>query len=329
MSEKKAKRIKGLVLCVLVFLCLFSSAAYGEKADLSRTSTLTACYHTKGYSGVNDVVNIYRIADITEQYTFSEIAPFNAYPTADINKLDADGARSTAYTLASYAAVNELKPTATKKTDETGSAFFSDLKAGVYLVVLENVPQEGSDEKQSSYSAQPVLVALPNREEGTNRFIYDVTLNAKPAISVTYKRVLKIWENDTPQVRPESIKVQLYARKSEDINGKYVPFEDPIVLSRENNWQYVWPMLPTGYEWQLEELDVPAGYSVSVVPQGSTMAVVNTFENPPPPVPPDDRGDIPVTGTTWYLVPFLVCFGLIFLIIGVLLSRKEESFYEK
>lgn len=332
MMKSKLKGLSSLILCSILTLCLILTA-YAQTPDFNKTATLTACFRSENYTGSNDCVRLYYIAEISENYTFVRVEPFKNYPTVDMNDLDSEGARSCAYTLAGYIAAKNIPPTAEARTDESGNAVFNNLKLGVYLVVFENVPQGGNEENPPVYSAQPVLIALPNVEEGSDSLIYDVTVNAKPSISQTLRRVMKIWENDSEQSRPQNVKIQLYSKKAGDMQGLYQPFGEPVVLSRENGWQYIWQALPTGCLWQVQELDVPRGYTVSAVPQGTTVTFTNTFTKPPqePPhsdTPPDGGEDIPVTGTTWYLVPFLVCFGLIFLIIGVLVSRKEEAWDE-
>ena len=66
----------------------------------------------------------------------------------------------------------------------------------------------------------------------------------------------KIWKLDNGRTAPDSITVML--RK----NGwEY----DQAILNEQNGWRYTWYGLNSRYSWTVEEVDVPEGFTMSVV----------------------------------------------------------------
>jgi len=67
--------------------------------------------------------------------------------------------------------------------------------------------------------------------------------------------VEKVWDdsNDKDNLRPDSIKVQLYENGSE--------YGLPVTLSASNGWSTRWTHLSKGSTWTVDEVDVPTGYT--------------------------------------------------------------------
>ncbi|WP_367377494.1 Cna B-type domain-containing protein [Enterococcus gilvus] len=91
--------------------------------------------------------------------------------------------------------------------------------------------------------------------------------------------VLKKWEdqNDFDKIRPQSIKVQLSADNK--------PIGETITLNEKNNWTYQWNDLNESnngkiIEYTVNEIDVPKGYSVSVVKENSNTFVITNRYRP-------------------------------------------------
>ena len=73
--------------------------------------------------------------------------------------------------------------------------------------------------------------------------------------------VTKKWEDNNSPYRPQNISVELkYAKTGTSTFQTY----DTITLNAMNNWTYTWKNLPKeGYQYQVFENGVPAGYSVT------------------------------------------------------------------
>lgn len=94
--------------------------------------------------------------------------------------------------------------------------------------------------------------------------------------------VEKSWDdnNDQDGIRPDSIEVQLKA------NG--CPVGKPVTLSENNNWNYVWKLLPKNkcgkpITYTVEEINVPEGYDpvyTSVPNEKKTVCTITNTHTP-------------------------------------------------
>ena len=221
-----------------------------------------------------------------------------------------------------------LQPLAEGKTDENGRLTFSGLEPGLYLVTGEKHTTGGV-----TYTPEPFLVSLPGLD-GKDNWVYDVTADPKygqekepggnPDGGTVRRKVLKVWEDDGTEARPESVTVQLLR------NGEVY---DTVTLSEENGWSHTWTGLDKDDTWQVVEADVPDGYTVTVTREGITFVVTNTRskDNPDEPEPgeeipeePAPQGPaLPQTGTLWWLVPLLACGGMALFLMGWARRRSE------
>lgn len=247
------------------------------------------------------------------------------------------------------------QPVQTGVTDQDGKVVFDKdsqgnaLKPGLYLV-LNEVLQDG----RYTYTAQTSLLSLPHLYE--EQWIYDLSAYGKvdqdydaPSTSTSYS-VVKEWvlpeEGDVEQ--PESVTVQLLH------NGE---FYDEATLSASNNWKHSWTGLPSSGTWQVVEVDVPEGFTVSVDQTGKTFTVTNTADEdidepdtPLDPGPGDGDGDgdgtdpgdpdvppvdiedpdvpgtgLPQTGTLWWPVQVLTIAGILLFSLGWLDLRRKKN----
>jgi hypothetical protein len=155
--------------------------------------------------------------------------------------------------------------------------------------------------------------------EGDSQWYYKVTVRPKcnftphEGMGVTAKKVMKIWNDPGNEAtRPEYIEVVLLR------NGE--PYES-VKLTAENGWSYVWIDLPAGEEWLVVEV-VPDGYKMLLEDENLVTQIVNSNDNPPPPTEP---GDFPQTGMLWWPMPVLIVAGVLFIVVGVRLNRRETD----
>ena len=167
------------------------------------------------------------------------------------------------------------------------------------------------------YTPEPMLVSLPGRtEEGWD---YDAEAVCKfdredtPAETIS-RKVQKVWKDDgNEEKRPEKIAVQLLE------NGTVV---DTVTLSKENNWEYTWENLDGCSRWQVAEANVPDGYTVAIAQEGTVFIMTNTRPSEPPP-------KLPQTGMLWWPVPALACGGLLLIVAGLVVRRRQGDGHEK
>ena len=102
---------------------------------------------------------------------------------------------------------------------------------------------------------------------------------------VTAKTVSKVWDDtdDKDGIRPASVQVQL--------NKAGEAFGEPVTLSEDNEWTYTFEDL-TAYdkdgseiEYTIDEVEVPRGYTKTVVSEEDTVTITNVHTLNPTPTP--------------------------------------------
>lgn len=309
----RAKKSWRCITAILFFLlacvsCLTAAFAY-ENIDPEKNASLRIYFGKEGKGYENSMFCIYRVADVTETGGYRLTGDFKEYPVV-LEGLTSSEWRALAQTLDSYAARDSLTPLQNVKTDEEGWTEFSGLIPGLYLV-------KGEPHEEGGYihTPEPLLACLPGLTE--DAWDYDVEVSCKfDSISpgTVSRRVLKIWKDDGNEAkRPEEISVQLLE------NGKVV---DTVVLNKENHWEHTWENLDGSSQWQVAEYKTPEGYTVSVAREGTTFLMTNTY-------PPDTPPKIPQTGMLWWPVPLLVCGGLLFVVLGCRMRRRNREENDK
>lgn len=106
--------------------------------------------------------------------------------------------------------------------------------------------------------------------------------------STTYtdRTVTKLWKNDDAANRPSSITINVLN------NGEV---SSQITLSEANDWIYSWKT--SSGNWDVEEVNVPAGYTSSVSRSGNDFTITNTYTGIVPEEPITDP-EVPTTEPT-------------------------------
>ena len=120
------------------------------------------------------------------------------------------------------------------------------------------------------------MVALPHLDKN-DTWQYEVNADGKmqthydPPVSTTSYTVVKEWDipEESEVAQPSSVTVQLLH------NGSVY---NETTLNASNNWKHSWTGLPTSGTWQVVEVDVPEGFTVSVDQTGKTFTVTNTAD---------------------------------------------------
>ena len=253
---------------------------------------------------------VYKVGEV---YANGETELTGEFSQLNVDFEDTDQLKMAGITLYNFASEKEIAPDYILTTNENGKVSLLALDAGIYLVAGQ--PRiEGDD----GYFTDPQLIFFPHNP-GLEKDYWDSNITIEPKATVrcildplVYK-AQKVWvDKGAESLRPESIVVRLYQNGVE---------YDKVVLSKENNWSYVWKDLDPKSEWTLKE-DVVLDYSADVTLDNDTFIVKNTFEGE---IPSGEK--IPQTGLLWWPVPLMAVVGIVFLAIGVYMTRKEK--YEK
>lgn len=325
---RKLKKLSAVLFALILILTLPVPSLAAAAIDTAHPVSLTIRYQQDGTPVSGALFALYRVADIDAYAELTLTGDFTQYPVR-LDGLDSAAWRALAETLAAYAQRDRLTPLDSGVTDQNGELTFpteeKTLLPGLYLVT----GQPFSDGYRV-YNTEPFLICLPNLDETTDTWQYDVTVSPKftstpipapPPDDTEKRKVLKVW-NDEGQTceRPETITIQLLK------NGE---IWDTVTLSERSSWRYTWDELPRYdkngliIDWRVVEL-TPEGYTVSVSQEAGTFVVTNTPVEPPvnPPSEPPTEPTLPQTGTLWWPVPVLAAAGLLLIAAGAGKKRK-------
>lgn len=297
MPMKAIHRLIALLCFLIVVVLLASAVAAQEEPSL-----------TLHYEPLCCAFRFYRVADFSESggLTLSDrFLPYRDSATylSDLNALDAEEARSLSFTLEAIVARDALPPDYALETDSKGYLKLENPTKGFYLVLGDQVRDD-----RYIYTPSPMLVSVPNQQEGSawnDQVVVEHHKLQKEELKeekVDY-RVMKIWKGADQNRRPPSLTVRLLR------DG--VSY-DTVTLRAENNWQYQWKDLPAGHVWTAVEVDVPRAYSMKLEKDAAGVVIQNTYtgETPPPPA-------LPPTGQLWWPVPLLLLFGAAAILAGL------------
>lgn len=314
------KRCKLLVLLAALLLCLapvqtLAAGRIDMSADVSLT--VTAFYDGKAVAGMQ--FDAYLIANVDDCGELTVLERYGDFA----EELDIRGRNDEAWQKMVTVLEREirldtgLKPTRSAVTDAHGTARFTDIPMGLYLVTGHSVQQDNQ-----VYSAAPFFVMLPEQELTSNTWSYHIVATVKVEQNPVRRdyTVVKVWEDDCHAAqRPKSIAVQLMC------DGK--PYGDPVTLPENGRWSHTWKNLDVDHYWTVTETR-QSGYAVpKVTASGTTFIVTNTCDKPTP-TPggstPDTPSTLPQTGQLWWPVPLLLCAGMGCVIVGLLRRRGDR-----
>lgn len=297
--------ISGPAALLLALLLAVSSALAAGSIDLSRTVSLTVCVQAGETPAAGVQIDLYRVADISEEAVFTAAGGFAKYPVP-LEAENADQWRDLALTISGYAA-NET-PCLTGTTDEAGVFTAQNLKPGLYLALTAPFDLEGT-----RCTFEETLVSLPSLSE-EDEWQYDVTVQPKkgPEQALKSLQVQKVWDDGGSDKRPASITVDLM---------QYNEVVETVTLNRDNNWRHSWTNL-TGAGWRVLENPVPEGYKVVNSMDGTLITITNSKGgggNPP------DSSELPQTGLDWKPVWLTAAAGMLLFGWGWLRYRKSRE----
>ncbi len=307
------KTLRCCALWMLMFALLFAvlpNCAYAAETDPFRLS-LRFYDNEAGKPIPGTTFKLYYVAEPNGSDSYKLVKPFSDSGITLVD-LDSAGMQTFSEMLATYAEVKKVEPVFTAVTDANGMVEFtadSQPKAGMYLVTGTKTEANGK-----IYVPQSFLLYLPYKDETGE--LDDILANVKfttlPGGNVKLT-VRKVWNDGGSKKRPTSIKVALVA------DGKRV---ETVTLNKDNNWKHTWEVLDGTVQWSICEVNVPKGYTKLETKEGTTYIIKNTA---PADTPTNPSGRLPQTGQLWWPVSILACGGLVLILAGLLVKRRDSE----
>lgn len=302
-----------MFICLLVFVTAMLCPLYANAAtplNPGADASLTLHYQKEGQVFPELTICIYRVAEAFPDGTYELIEPYNSYPVNIHGITSQDQWKNTATTLAAYIVADQLAPYREEKTNDAGTAEFSHLETGLYLV-NEVVAENNS----GTYVFNQFMVYLPTPQADGS---YNYAVEAKPkCVDYVPKReykVTKLWQDAGHQTeRPKEVTVDIYK------DGK---LWETQILSASNNWSYTWYVSEEDHsKWTVAECSVLDAYTVTIQQNGGAFSIINTHESNV--VVPD----IPPTGDSTNLLPYILvmCASGIMMILISIYGRRRSS----
>ena len=319
----RTRLLSYLFVSIILLLCSVTVFSGAEEKP---------CSITLRYELSDNEFSIYRIGNITDSGAVctDEFAPYHVDLYSD----------NAAQTLAAYIQRDKLPPLMTAKTNSKGEVLFDGLTKGVYLTIGEGALRDGI-----VYSVMPSIISVPYFADGAEQ--HDVASKVKYGKSSGGSgklSVVKVWKTATGEPLCPEVTVQLLQ------NGVLY---DTVVLSKENSWKHTWTNLDLFSQWTIVEKEIEADYEVDISNDSYVYTITNTAKEPPettapttvpstetttspsqvpttiPVTPPSTTKPytpptIPQTGQLNWPIPTLCITGVLLILIGLLMIRKNR-----
>lgn len=281
--------------------------------------------------------SLFHIGDVNSSRQMVLDSPFSAYPI-DLTGAGREEWNTYALTLQSYITGSHLTPTHEGVTGADGRLSFTVAK-GVYFIIGEDVEISGV-----KYKTSPFFVFLPEYNATTNQYLYQVFAypkftREKPPEGEIEIKVFKKWKDaGHEEERPDKVEVSLL---------KDGTVTETASLQEDNNWRHSFTGLEAGHNYLVMEKQPGRKYRVLIEADGNDFILTNSRvprkprvpkeapKEPPevPEEPPEEpkkweipgKGKLPQTGQDWGIVFFLTGTGMLFILLGFGIDRKQRG----
>lgn len=191
------KRKFAALVVLLIALMQFSVAAEARSLpDINKICSLTIDMAYRNNPLPDALLTIYHVGEVRIENAlawYDLTSEFSGVTGVEFDEMTSSENRQFASTLKAYVNANNITGTS-GRTNSRGRVTFSDLEAGIYLLVPG--PYSGY------YTIEPSLMVIP-QQDGDNGWIYDVTASPKsepePTPTSTYPPTTR-----PPTTRPPS-----------------------------------------------------------------------------------------------------------------------------
>ncbi len=287
-------RRKIITLCVTVLLILACSlTVFAQDFDQNKTGSIsvTLMEQNKKEPIIGAKLSVYYVATVR----MNENGKIGYVCTDDFEDvgvaLDDVSLAKKLDEFVSKNKVSSIKIT----TDKTGTAVCKGLALGLYFV-------KQTEAVKGFAPCTPFIVTVPSKKTGG--YVYDVNASPKTEASrfasITIK---KEWNTDKSTAATDSVTVQLLR------NGDVVK---TATLHAKNDWQVTYTDMPESDAYSIKEVNIPKGFTATYSKTGYVFTVTNT-------------STLIQTGQLIWPIPVLAVGGMIFIVIGIVLSKKRKT----
>lgn len=286
-------RNKTISFClVVVLLTALPITAYAQDLDFNQKGSIrVALVEKNGNTPIAGAeLSVYHVATVALNskgnlsYNYTE--PFEACGA----EIDDPGLSAKLEQFLNTQAVTATKAV----TDSLGTANCTGLPLGLYFVKQTNTVEGFAP-------CKPFLVTVPLLSDGV--YHYDVEATPKTEVAkLTSITIKKVWNTDETSKIPDSVTVQLLR------NGTIVK---TATLNAQNQWQATFPDMPESDDYSVQEINIPQGFTVTYAQNGYSYTVTNTAA-------------LIQTGQLTWPIPVLAFIGVVLLIVGTVILRKER-----
>lgn len=288
---KNKMKLFCLILCFMLSMPI-SVAAQGYDSTQKGSISITLV-DQKDHTPIEGVVfSLYYIATVDLNSDGNLSYAFSDQFKNEGLELDDPSLSSKLEQLVDGSFISSSKAT----TGSDGKAVFDDVSLGYYFV-----KQTNSVEGYAPCTS--FLVTVPIKSG--NEYIYHVDASPKidiaRLIDITIK---KVWNTD--ESTPISKKVTVQLLKEDTV-------VETIDLNEENHWETVLEELPQSDSYRIVEVNVPKGFTATYRQNAYTFTVTNT-------------SSLIHTGQIIWPIPVLALSGLLLIVLGVIVLRKEREY---
>ncbi len=166
------KKIRFLLVLIISFFISMTNC-YAQTINVDNSCSITGKYSYGDVNITDTEVYLYKIASVNSVAQYSYLLEFTNL-SMNINELkDTDWVKFSKY-VSDYINDNNIDSIGKLKTDDTGGFVFEGLDTGLYLIVVDSKKTDDYE-----YFSNPMLVSLPNYDEVSLEFIYDLGVVVK------------------------------------------------------------------------------------------------------------------------------------------------------